>query len=123
MPGFLSRRMDNFSDTLAVMGMPSAVDPSRADFSGMHGLVAPHEEALFVSGVIHAAAIDVDEAGTEATAATAIVMDCAATPSWRRRPPPVPIFRADRPFLFVIRHRGTGTILFTGRVADPTAED
>ncbi len=118
----LSCRMDDLSGTLAAMGMPSAMDRPRADFSGMNGHAAPHEDALLISSVIHEATIDVDEAGTEATAATAVV-DGDAAPSWSRRPPPVPVFRADRPFLFVIRHRESGTILFMGRVADPTTKD
>lgn len=119
----LSCRTDDLSGTLAAMGMPSAMDRSRADFSGMNGLSARHEDGLYISSAIHQATLDVDESGTEATAATALTMiPCSASP-WRRRPPPVPIFRADRPFLFAIRHRESGTILFMGRVADPTAKD
>ncbi|MCC7178182.1 MAG: serpin family protein [Acidobacteria bacterium] len=119
----LSCRMDDLSGTLAAMGMPSAMDRSRADFSGMNALSAPHEDGLYISSAIHQATLDVDESGTEATAATAIVMAPKSAWSWRPQPPPIPVFRADRPFLFAIRHRESGTILFMGRVADPTAKD
>jgi serpin B len=80
-----------------------------ADFSGM-----TKEERLFISDVIHEAYIAVDEEGTEAAAATAVVMRATAMPM-----NPVEL-TIDRPFLFAIRDRETGALLFLGRVTDPT---
>ena len=71
---------------------------------------------LFISAVVHKAFVDVNEEGTEAAAATAIVMNrMAAMPADQP-----PVFRADHPFLFLIRHEKSGAILFMGRIADPT---
>ncbi|MHC4506602.1 MAG: serpin family protein, partial [Planctomycetota bacterium] len=100
--------------TLAEMGMPDAFVYRKADLSGMDGT-----RELFVSHVLHKAFVDVNEEGTEAAAATAAVMKLASRPSGRERIPPV--FRADRPFLFLIRDRRTGSILFMGRVMNPKA--
>ncbi len=96
-------------DTFAAMGMPDAFSDA-ADFSGMTG-----NRDLSISEVIHKAFVSVDEAGTEAAAATAVLILGAAAPE-----EPVE-FTVDRPFLFLIRDLGTGTILFIGRVVDPTA--
>jgi serpin B len=74
---------------------------------------------LFISAVIHKAYIDVDEKGTEAAAATAVVMAATAMAP-RFQPPPPPVFRADHPFVFLIRDNRSGGILFMGRVTDPT---
>ena len=93
---------------LESLGLQLAFDPERADFSAMSG-----EAALYVSDVVHQAFIAVDEAGTEAAAATAVVMDLTAAPA-----DPVRLV-VDRPFVFVIRHGGTGGVLFAGRVVDP----
>jgi serpin B len=95
-------------DVLAAMGMPLAFTGD-ADFSGIDGT---HE--LFISAVIHKAFVDVNEEGTEAAAATAVLMSRSAA-----RPEPSATFRADHPFLFLIRHKGTGSILFLGRLASP----
>lgn len=93
--------------TLEAMGMVDAFD--EADFSGMTG-----QRDLFISAVVHKAFVDVNEEGTEAAAATAVVMGRGFSPS--------PVFRADHPFLFLIRENSTGSVLFLGRVVDPTAE-
>ena len=95
------------SETLKAMGMPLAFS-DRADFSGMDGT-----RELFISAVIHNAFVDVNEEGTEAAAATAVVMKANGS-----RPP---VFCADRPFIFLIRDRVTGSVLFIGRVTDPAA--
>jgi len=89
------------------MGMPAAFTPP-ADFSGMNG-----KRDLYISNVIHKAFVDVNEEGTEAAAATAVVMlkSVAAKPLE---------FRADHPFVFLIRENKTGSILFIGRIVDPT---
>jgi serpin B len=99
--------------TLASMGMPAAFKLGAADFSGMTG-----NRELFLSAVIHKAFIDVNEAGTEAAAATAAVMVGMAMRAPDRTPPTE--FRADHPFLFLIRDNRSGSILFMGRVTDPT---
>ena len=89
--------------------MPVAFDPREADFTGM----SPSRE-LAISAVVHKAFVDVDEVGTEAAAATGVVMSrtafIAAQPT---------VFRADHPFLFLIRDGRNGSILFLGRLARP----
>lgn len=106
---------------LAALGMPRAFDRSRADFTGINGRRPPHEDALFLGPVFHKAFVDVNEEGTEAAAATAAVVTrggIGSTPS-----PPVPVFRADHPFLLAIVDRRSGAILFLGRLADPSRGD
>ncbi len=98
-------------DTLAALGMKQAFQQSEADFSGMTG-----GRNLFISAAVHKAYISVDEKGTEAAAATGTIMTATAM---RQEPPPI-IFRADHPFLFLIRDNQSGGILFMGRVTDPT---
>jgi serpin B len=93
--------------TLQNMGMKKAFGPM-ADFSGMDGT-----RNLFISNVIHQAFVNVDEEGTEAVAATAVVVGFAAVQR--------PVFTADHPFIFIIQQRDSGNILFMGRVLDPTA--
>lgn len=94
---------------LQALGMRDAFDPGLADFSGIDG-----RRDLFVSRVLHKAFVAVDEQGTEAAAATAVVFDRNATP------PDAPQFIADRPFIFLIRDTETGLILFMGRILDPS---
>jgi serpin B len=115
LPKFQMTRQFGLAGTLAAMGMPRAFDAAAADFSGMTG---NHE--LFISAVIHKAFIDVNEKGTEAAAATAVVMEKAMAMPPRFQPPPPPVFRADHPFIFLIRDNRSGGILFMGRVTDPT---
>lgn len=93
-------------ETLSKMGMPTAF--GIADFSGMDGT-----KYLFIDAVIHQAFIKVDEEGTEAAAATAVVMAETSAVIQRK------IFRADHPFIFIIQEKETGNILFLGKVADP----
>lgn len=103
---------------LSALGMPTAFDQIKADFSGIDGIQPgdPNEaDRLFVERGIHKAVIEVDEQGTEAAATTTVVLK-----SMERPPPDPPKFRADHPFLFLIRHDETGLILFLGRVADPS---
>lgn len=95
--------------TLKTMGMKDAFSRA-ADFSGMDGA-----RDLFISAVVHKAFVDVNEEGTEAAAATATVMRTMAI---MRQP--TPVFRADHPFIFLIRDTHSGSILFLGRVVDPT---
>jgi serpin B len=97
----------SLAKTLAAMGMPEAFSTS-ADFSGMTG-----DKDLFISDVFHKAYIGVDEEGTEAAAATAVVMKLTAAPA-----DPIQL-TVDRPFLFAIRDHQTNSILFMGRVVSP----
>jgi len=106
MPKFEYESSFMLSDALIEMGMPSAFGD--ADFSGMTGT-----RELFISEVVHKAFISVDEAGTEAAAATAVIMPVSAAPT-----PPVEV-TIDRPFIYMIRDLQTGTVLFIGRVLNP----
>ena len=110
-PKFTLGTKYSLPDTLGAMGMPTAFT-GNADFSGMDGT-----NDLLISDVIHQAFVDVNEEGTEAAAATAVVMKLAAAPA---NPEPVPVFRADHPFIFIIQDDETGSILFMGRVVNPT---
>ena len=96
--------------TLAAMGMPTAFSGD-ADLSGMDGT-----DNLLVSDVVHKAFVDVNEEGTEAAAATGVVVNIKSA-----RPDTVPVFRADHPFVFLITEKESGTILFAGRVANPAS--
>lgn len=105
------------AENLTAMGMPTAFDKPEgsADFSG----IAPRQpnDYLYISQVIHKAFIAVDKNGTEAAAATAVVMPRAlSAPPQPERPLEV---RVDRPFAFAIQHTGSGACLFLGRVSDP----
>ena len=93
---------------LTTMGMPVAFSAD-ADFSGMTG-----NRDLAIDDILHKAFVSVDEAGTEAAAATAVIMTLTAVPA-----PPVEV-TVDRPFIFLIRDVETGTILFIGRVVNPS---
>jgi serpin B len=96
---------------LSAMGMVDAFIPAKADFSGMDGKPG----WLFIGAVLHQAYVDVHEEGTEAAAATAVVAPMMAAPSGF----PL-VFRVDHPFLFLIRENKSGTLLFLGKVIDPT---
>lgn len=110
MPRFSFSSSFPLGKTLAQMGMSKAFGTD-ADFSGMAG-----PEPVFLSEVIHQAFIDVNEKGTEASAATAVIALGAGPME-----PPTPVeFTVDRPFLFLIVDNQTGTILFIGRVTDPS---
>ena len=110
LPRFKLEFSTELAPTLAMMGMPSAFGRG-ADFSGI-----ATDRKLMLSAVIHKAFAEVNEEGTEAAAATAVgVMKSSAIVVQQ---PPV-VFRADHPFLFLIRDRRSGSILFLGRVANP----
>ena len=98
------------TNSLAQMGMPDAFGP-KADFSGMDGT-----KLLWISGVFHNAWGEVNEEGTEAAAATA----SAPAGGIAKPPPPPPVFRADHPLVFFIRDTRSGSLLFLGRLADPS---
>jgi len=109
MPKFEFESEFSLADTLAAMGMPVAFTGA-ADFSGMTG-----NRDLSIAEILHKAFVSVDEAGTEAAAATAVVMNLTAAPG-----EPVEV-TLDRPFIFLIRDIETGAILFVGRVVNPSA--
>lgn len=109
LPKFKIESQFGLNEPLKSLGMRDAFDEGRADFSGMTGT-----RDLFVSAVIQKAFIEVNEKGTEAAAATGVIMTARAMPIEKRIE-----FRADRPFLFALRDRETGLVLFMGRVADP----
>jgi serpin B len=101
-------------EALVAMGMARAFSPDQADFTGMAN-PPRSEERLHISKVFHQAFVKLDEKGTEAAAATAVVMMTRSA----MRPRELKDFRADHPFLFFLRDTASGMILFMGRVADP----
>jgi len=109
LPKFTFESSFDLSETLKSMGMVAAFDPASADLSGMTG-----KKDLFISDVIHKAFVAVDEAGTEAAAATGAFAQITSAMFGN---PDVVI---DRPFIFIIRDKPSGQILFIGRVLDPT---
>lgn len=110
LPKFKVETRYELNGTLKAMGMPDAFDNNKADFSAM----VTTKSDLVISIVVHKAYVDVNEEGTEAAAATGVGMKIAA---------PIPqeprTFRADRPFLFALRHEPTGTLMFLGRYVKP----
>jgi serpin B len=97
---------------LEALGVTGAFSPETADFAGMDG----RSHWLYISAVLHKAFVDVNEEGTEAAAATGVVVSLTSA---RVQPP---TFRADHPFFFLIRDNRTGSLLFMGRVVDPGRE-
>jgi len=119
MPKFKIESQFDVGGKLSAMGMARAFDPHRANFSGM----VPKGEmqrdgSLYISAVIHKAIVEINEEGTVAAAATAVSMDSYRVVRLESAPPHV--FRADHPFLFLIRDNRSGSILFAGRVANPS---
>ena len=110
LPKFELTSTFRLDETLVSMGMSDAFNETKANFAGMDG----NEDWLHIGAVVHKAFIEVNEEGTEAAAATAVIMAARGTLS------PPPVFRADHPFLFLIHEKQTGSILFMGRVSDPT---
>ncbi len=98
----------SMKETLRNLGMPTAFTP-KADFSKMDGT-----ESLYINNVIHQAYVKVNEKGTEAAAATAVIMVLEGMKMQEN------VFRADHPFIFIIQEKETGNVLFMGRVTDPT---
>ena len=115
LPRFRFESKFMLSETLRSMGMTEAFEPGSADFSGMDGrsCKAGDQECLFIREAVHKAHVSVDEEGTEAAAATAVIMGIESM-----KPEPT-LLSIDRPFIFLIRHHDTGAILFMGRVLKP----
>lgn len=107
MPKFRFEYEKQMKPALAALGMGIAFDWQRADFSRIN----PQQDDLHISSVLQKTYIDVHELGTEAAAATSVTIGFTSLP---------PVLSFDRPFLFAIRERSTGTLLFLGRIGDPT---
>lgn len=114
LPKFKTTSQFQMADTLKAMGMELAFNDSAANFSGMTG-----GRDLFISAVIHKAFVDVNEEGTEAAAATGVVISKMPTAAPIEEPKEPPVFRADHPFVFMIRDNRNGTIMFLGRITNP----
>src|SRR5262249_24116326 len=109
----------SLADAVKALGMTQAFDEDRADFTGIARPPDPRQR-LYLARVFHKAFVRVDEKGTEAAAASAVV---GAQRASSQLAPPKPVeFRADHPFLFCIRDTASGLVLFLGRVADPSAK-
>jgi len=108
-PRFKFTQRFDLSKNLYDMGMEDAFNHAAADFSGIDG-----ERGLYISKVIHKAFVEVNEEGTEAAAATAVIIDTKALVLTEEL-----VFKADHPFIFLIRDKETKSILFMGRVMDP----
>jgi serpin B len=93
-------------EVLSSLGMTDAFDAGAADFSGIDGT-----QSLFITDVLHQAFVSVNEYGTEAAAATAVIVGLTSVPNH---------VDVNKPFIFLIRDRETGAILFIGRVVDPS---
>lgn len=113
LPKFKLEAAAPLKEILQTLGMKEAFDPKTANFSGMCG-ETKSQAPLAISEVVHKAFVEVNEKGTEAAAASAVVM---TTRSMQPRPI---TFHADHPFIFLIRDNQTQTILFLGRVLNPT---
>jgi serpin B len=109
LPRFTLESSFNLADTLSQMGMPDAFTQGVADFSGMDGT-----KDLFISVLVHKAWAQVNEQGTEAAAATVGGVTTSVAGGGN------PIFRADHPFIFFIRDIQSGSLLFMGRLLDPS---
>lgn len=108
MPSFEFDTQLSAVETLTQLGMVDAFAHPPADFTG----ISPDRDDLYIQDVVHKAFISVDEEGTEAAAATAVVINITSAP-------PAATLTLDRPFLFLIRHDSTGEILFAGMVTSP----
>lgn len=111
LPRFTFTWQGELKPVLTALGLTDGFSAT-ADFSGITG-----GKDLYLTNVLHKAFVKVDEEGTEAAAATGAVMKLTSMPA-----EPL-LFRADKPFVFFIQDRTTGTVLFVGRVVDPTKEE
>jgi len=110
LPRFTTRYDAQLNEALKAMGMATAFDGGRADFSGMR----PIPPNVFISQVRHVAYVDVNEAGTEAAAVTSVEMGITSA-----MPTETFLMQVDRPFFFAIEETSTGSILFTGLITEP----
>jgi serine protease inhibitor len=122
-PKFKIEAKFDLGGTLKAMGTKNAFDRNMADFTDTASGKTMRRDGngngnVYIGTVIHKAYVDVNEEGTEAAAATAVVHRSVG--AYHARPNPPIIFRADHPFMFLTRDNRSGSILFTGRVADPS---
>lgn len=108
-PKFKVETEYTLNELLIDLGMPSAFDPNSANLSAI-----TDQEDLYISAALHKAFVEVNEEGTEAAAATGIVIGTTSVQV-------NPLFRADHPFVFIIQDSETGNILFMGRVSNPSS--
>ena len=122
LPRFSAGTHASLADVLKSLGMALALARGVADFSAIH-VPKGYEDILYIGDVIHQANIDVDEKGTEAAAATAVIMQDTGGGCVGSLPVPrkTITLRLNHPFLFVLRDVETGAVLFMGRVVDPSA--
>lgn len=111
LPKFSLTAEFKLKEVLSALGMPQAFDEQNADFSAM-------DEAgeLFIQQVVHKGFVDVNEEGTEAAAATGVIIEPTSAVVNKLE------FRADHPFVFLIRDASSGLVLFVGRLDDPSAK-
>jgi serpin B len=109
LPKFKTTAEFRLDTELKALGMRQAFGKG-ANFAGLNG----NENDLYISFVVHKAFVDVNEEGTEAAAATAVGVET------KSKPPPPPAFRADHPFVYLIRDNKSGAVLFLGRLSDPS---
>jgi serpin B len=112
LPRFRFEDKIDLKEQLWGMGMESAFELGRADFSGMSA--DARAQGLSIDQALHRACLEVNEEGSEAAGATVVEMEMLGFPSEEE-----PEFRADHPFIFLIRDKHSGVILFLGRVMDP----
>ncbi len=110
LPRFKLESAFKLNDPLKALGMGAAFDPAAANFAGMDGI-----GMLYIAIVLHKTFMEVNEEGTEAAAATAVMMK----PRGIEMPLPPVLFRADHPFIFLIRDQLTGSIFFLGKYSNP----
>jgi serpin B len=109
LPRFQMTSAFSLKSALSALGMATAFRPGAADFSGMNG----GKEPLYISDVVHKAFVNVNEEGTEAAAATGVIVKATSAPI------DPPLFRADHPFVVLVRDNRSGSILFLGRLVNP----
>lgn len=115
LPKFKFRFFDSLNTPLINMGMEDAFNPVNADFSGITG-----ERNVFISRVLHKTYVEVNEEGTEAAAVTAVEVNLTTATGGGET---IPHFRANKPFLFVIKEKDTNAIIFIGKVMFPIIEE
>jgi serine protease inhibitor len=122
LPKFKLETTYDLGTALQALGMVRAFkDPTKpggAEFGGMCASADPREQ-LAITKVLHKGFVEVTEKGTEAAAATAVLLEPKSAAKERRTVPFTPTFRADRPFVFLIHDRQTGSVLFLGRLTNP----
>uniref|UniRef100_A0A3P9N6G0 Serpin peptidase inhibitor, clade E (nexin, plasminogen activator inhibitor type 1), member 3 n=1 Tax=Poecilia reticulata TaxID=8081 RepID=A0A3P9N6G0_POERE len=110
LPRFRMQNKFSLRSVLPALGVSDAFNPTAADFTGISV-----EEGLYVSDAVHEVRIEVTEDGTKAAAATVFIIPAMVLLKRSR----APVFKADRPFLFLLRQVNTGSILFMGRIMNP----